>query len=111
LEHPFIQEYCETPLQKSQCIVTKKKGMKIKKIPGGEIFKIYSSPNVKYMALGDEKIEDYFIVDDDKIKKFRKKNIINFPIINSPKNCRKNNKFFEFDNVIFDFDTENFDNK
>ena len=100
--------YCETPLKKSQCRVTKGKGIKIKKIPGGEVFKIYSSPTVKYMTLGDEKIEDYFIVDDDKIKKYRKKKkYFNVPQIDDP---NKNNQVFDLDQYVFDFDTENLDN-
>ena len=87
LEHPFIQINCECPIQSSKCkVIVKNNKRRIKEIPNGEIFKLYSSPHLKFLCLGNEKIEKYFVFDDDKIHNIRKKN----SFINVPKICKNN---------------------
>ena len=76
LEHPWIQTNCETTLKSYGCKIRRNKNEKVKKIPGGVIFKMYSSPYVKYMNLGDQdELKKFLIFNNDNDKGNRIKNI------------------------------------
>jgi serine/threonine protein kinase len=77
LEHPWIQTNCETPLSSFGCKIRRNKKKKFKTIPGGVIFKMYSSPSVKYMSLGNQDEQKKFLIFNNNNNKGNRIKIIN----------------------------------